>query len=379
MKILQISFHTAPFGSTGKYDSGGLNIYVEKISKELSKNNYVTVVTAEKAESFINGNLEFKSLNLFDKELSVDNKEIYLQEFINKLYESVDLENFDIIHSHYWMSGLVGKEIANKFNKPLVYTSHSLGIFLDGYNKERVDCEKIIMNSSDVITTSSLFEEEMILENYNADSNKLKKITPGVDIEIFTPDTTIKRENIFLSIGRIQEQKRQIDTIKFLDNFRKVENNFRCYFIGGPSGKSGSEYLEELIQTVEDLNLESHIEFLDNLSQTEIRDLLNKSKLLIHTSKFETFGLVVAEANAMGVPVLTTNNGSLLEIVETNKNGYYSENLIDRNVNNFVQNLIQDSKKFNEIMKNCIDKSKNYDWKNTVIEIEKAYQIVVKN
>jgi len=377
MKILQISFHTAPFGSTGKYDSGGLNIYVEKISKELSKNNYVTVVTAERAESFVKGNLEFKSLNLFDKELSVDDKEIYLQEFINKLYESVDLENFDIIHSHYWMSGLVGKEIANKFNKPLVYTSHSLGIFLDGYNKERVDCEKIIMNSSDVITTSSLFEEEMILENYNADSNKLKKITPGVDVEIFTPDTTIKRENIFLSIGRIQEQKGQIDTIKFLDNFRKVENNFICYFIGGPSGKSGSEYLEELIQTVEDLNLESHIEFLDNLTQVEIKELLNKSKLLIHTSKFETFGLVAAEANAMGVPVLTTNSGSLNEIVESNKNGYYSENLIDGNVNIFVKDLLNNNKKFNEIMLNCFEKSNTYNWANTATKIENLYKTFV--
>ena len=85
MKILQISFHTAPFGSAGKYDSGGLNIYVEKISDQLSKNNFVTVVTAEKAESFVKGNLEFKSLNLFDKDLSVDDKEIYLQEFINCL------------------------------------------------------------------------------------------------------------------------------------------------------------------------------------------------------------------------------------------------------------------------------------------------------
>ena len=377
MKILQISFHTAPFGSTGKYDSGGLNIYVEKISKELSKNNYVTVVTAERAESFVKGNLEFKSLNLFDKELSVDDKEIYLQEFINKLYELVDLENFDIIHSHYWMSGLVGKEIANKFNKPLVYTSHSLGIFLDGYNKERVDCEKIIMNSSDVITTSSLFEEVMILENYIADSNKLKKITPGVDIEIFTPDTTIKRENIFLSIGRIQEQKRQIDTIKFLDNFRKVENNFVCYFIGGPSGKSGSEYLEELIQTVEDLNLESHIEFLDTLTQEEIKELLNKSKLLIHTSKFETFGLVAAEANAMGVPVLTTNSGSLSEIVENNKNGYYSESLIDGNVNIFVKDLLNNNKKFNEIMLNCFEKSNTYNWANTATKIENLYKTFV--
>ena len=374
MKILQISFHTAPFGSVGKYDSGGLNIYVEKISDQLAKNNHVTVVTAEKAENFIKGNLEFKSLNLFDKDLSVEDKEIYLQEFINKLYESVDLESFDVIHTHYWLSGLVGKEIANKYNKPLVYTSHSLGIFLDGYNKERVDCEKIIMTSSDIITTSSLFEEDMILKNYNVDSNKMKLITPGVDVEIFSLDQTVKRENIFLSIGRIQEQKGQIETIKFLDNFKKVENNFTCYFVGGPSGKSGNEYLEELKQTVVDFNLESHVEFLNNLSQTEIRDLLNKSKLLIHTSKFETFGLVAAEANAMGVPVLTTNSGSVLEIVESNENGYYSESLIDGNVNNFVKELLNNNDKFHEIMLNCLDKSKAYSWANTAREIEILYK-----
>ena len=193
MKILQISFHTAPFGRAGKYDSGGLNIYVEKISDQLSKNNFVTVVTAEKAESFVKGNLEFKSLNLFDKDLSVEDKEIHMQEFINKLYESIDLESFDVVHTHYWLSGLVGKEIANKFNIPLVYTSHSLGIFLDGYNKERVDCEKIIMTSADVVTTSSLFEEDLILKNYNVDSNKMKQITPGVDVDIFSPEATVKR------------------------------------------------------------------------------------------------------------------------------------------------------------------------------------------
>ena len=374
MKILQISFHTAPFGSAGKYDSGGLNIYVEKISDQLSKNNHVTVVTGEKAESFVKENLEFKSLNLFDKDLSVEDKEIYLQEFINKLNESVDPESFDVIHAHYWLSGLVGKEIANKFNKPLIYTSHSLGIFLDGYNKERVDCEKIIMTSSDVITTSSLFEEDMILKNYNVDANKMKQITPGVDTEIFSPDSTLKRENIFLSIGRIQEQKGQMETIKFLDNFRKVESNFICYFVGGPSGKSGNEYFEELKKTVVDLNLESHIEFLENLPQIEIRDLLNKSKLLIHTSKFETFGLVAAEANAMGVPVLTTNSGSLLEIVESNENGYYSESLIDGNVNNFVKELLNNNDKFLEIMLDCLDKSKVYSWANTAREIEILYR-----
>ena len=376
MKILQISFHTAPFGNVGKYDSGGLNIYVEKISNELSKNNDVTVVTAEKAESFKQGNLDFQSLNLFDQELSVDDKEIYLQEFKTKLYELIDLESFDIIHAHYWLSGLVAKQIKEEFNIPIIFTSHSLGIFLDGYNKERVDCEKIIMNASNVVTASSMYEETMIIENYRIDSSKIKLIKPGVEKEIFTPDPTIMRENIFLSIGRIQEQKGQIETIKFLDNFRKIENNFLCYFIGGPSGKSGNEYLEQLKKSITELNLESHVEFLGSLSQSKIKDLMNRSKLLIHTSQFETFGLIAIEGNSMGVPVLTSNRGSLLEIIEQNVNGYVSENLIDGNVNNFVQNLIHDPKNFNEIMKNCISRSKNYDWKNTVKEIQKAYQIV---
>ena len=377
MKILQISFHTAPFGTAGKYDSGGLNVYVEKISEQLSKNNDVTVVTAEKSESFMEDNLDFQSFNLFDQDLSVEDKEIYLQDFSEKLNKEINLKSFDVIHSHYWLSGLVGKQIANKHNKPLVYTSHSLGIFLDGYNKERVDCEKIIMTSSDAVTVSSKFEEDMISENYKIDPTKIKQITPGVDVEIFIPDLTTKRENIFLSIGRIQEQKGQIEAIKFLDNFRKVENNFFCYFIGGPSGKSGSEYLEELKEIVIELSLESHVEFLDNLPQAKIKELLNKSKLLIHTSKLETFGLVAVEANAMGVPVLTTNSGSLLEIVEHNKNGFYSENLIDGNVNNYVKDLLNNNKKFDEITRNCLEKSKRYNWAETAKEIENFYQLLI--
>ena len=375
MNILQLSFHTAPFGNIGKFDSGGLNVYVEKVSQHLSEDNNVTVVTAEKAENFKKGNLDFYSLNLFEKELSTEKKEKYLVDFRKKLDEAFDLKSFDVIHAHYWLSGLVAKQIANELNLPLIFTSHSLGIFLDGYNKERVDCEKLVMSASNIVTTSSIFEEFMISENYKIDKNKIKKITPGVDKEIFVPELNIERENIFLSIGRIQEQKGQMETINFLDNFRKVENNFKCYFVGGPSGKSGEEYLQILKDTVKNLSLESHVEFLDNLPQITIKELLNKSKLLIHTSKFETFGLVAAEANAMGVPVLTTNNGSLLEIIEDNLNGYCSDSLIDARVNKFVQDMLNDNKKFDEIMLKCIEKSKKYNWISTATEIENLYKL----
>ena len=377
MNILQLAFHTSPFSIVGKNDGGGMSVYVQQISKHLSENHNVTVVTGEKADSFTDKNLEFISLDIFESELNVEDKEIYLQEFKNKLVDSLDLNSFDVIHAHYWLSGLVAKEISNELNIPFIFTSHSLGIFLDGYNKERVDCEKIVMTSTNLVTASSVFETMLIAETYKIDENKIKKITPGVDRKIFIPDLSVEKENIILSIGRIQEQKGQLQTIEFLNNFKKIQNDFKCYFIGGPSGKHGNEYLHELKQTIKDFNLDKHVEFLGDLPQTEIIELFKKAKLLIHTSKFETFGLVAIEANTMGVPVLTTNNGSLMEIIENNKNGYLSENLIDSNVNNFVNNLFNNVTKYEEIHLSCIEKSKKYDWMKTANELESLYQQLV--
>ena len=374
MNILQISFHTSPFGSVGKFDSGGLNVYVQQISKQLSNENNVTVVTAEKAENFKTDNLSFHSLDLFEPGLNIEDKEIFLQEFKETLSRAFELQNYDIIHAHYWLSGLIAKQISDELNIPYVFTAHSLGVFLDGYNKERVDCEKMIMESSNIITASSKYESSLITNSYDIDEKSIIQIPPGVDKEIFTYDSNLERENILLSVGRIQEQKRQMEVLKFIDNFRKIDTNFLCYFVGGPSGKSGDDYLIELKNTVKELNLDSNVEFLGNLTQTEIKILMNRSKLLIHTSQYETFGLVAIEANAMGVPVLTTNRGSLMEIIEHNNNGYISENLIDGMVNNFVKNLLTDDKKFKGMSKYCLEKSKKYDWVNTSEQLVDMYE-----
>lgn len=377
MNILQISYHTAPFGSVGQFDSGGLNVYVQQISKHLSQKHNVTVVTGEKAESFKNQNLEFYSLNLFEPDIPTDDKEIHLIEFNKRLDEVLDLKQFDIIHAHYWMSGLIAKDISNKFNIPYIFTSHSLGVFLEGYNKERADCEKIVMSSSQFITASTSYEETLISDSYQVDSQKIKQIKPGVDSELFSPDPSIDRENIFLSIGRIQPQKGQLETLKFLNSFKEIETDFKCYFVGGPSGSSGEEYLLELKEGVKDYSLDSYVEFLGNLPQVDITSLLNRAKLLIHTSQYETFGLVAIEANSMGVPVLTTNTGSMKEIIVNNKNGYLAKDLFNGNVNTFVKELLLNDKKFDEISGHCLEKSKEYDWVNTAKELENLYKILV--
>ena len=100
MNILQLAFHTSPFNEVGKNDGGGMSIYVQQISRHLSDNHNVTVVTGEKAESFKDNNLEFISLNIFEPELNVEDKEVYLQEFKNKLEESLDPVSYTHLRAH---------------------------------------------------------------------------------------------------------------------------------------------------------------------------------------------------------------------------------------------------------------------------------------
>ena len=377
MNILQISYHTSPYSSLGINDGGGLNVYVQQISKHLSNKHNVTVVTAEKAENFKNENLEFYSLNLFDPDLPMDDKELYLIEFQKKLEETFELNNFDVIHSHYWLSGLVAKDISGKFNIPYIFTSHSLGVFLEGYNNERTDCEKIVMTSSNFVTASTNYENILLSESYKIDKKKIKLIKPGVDENLFSPDPNLSRENIFLSIGRIQKQKRQLEAIEFLSSFREINNDFKCYFIGGPSGNSGDDYFVELKEIVKDLDLESHIEFLGNLPQSKIREFLNRSKLLIHTSEYETFGLVAIEAHSVGVPVISINQGSLKEIIDNNINGYIAESFKDPYLNEFILKILNDDKFADYISKSAINSAKKYDWKNTTKELNNLYESLI--
>jgi glycosyltransferase involved in cell wall biosynthesis len=374
MNILQLSFHTSPYSELGVNDGGGLNLYVQQISKYLSNNHNVTVVTAEKAESFKKENLEFYSLNLFEPDLPMEDKELHLIEFQKKLEETFELNNFDIIHSHYWLSGLVAKDISDKFNIPYIFTSHSLGVFLEGYNNERADCEKIIMTAANFVTASSNYENSLISESYKIDKKKIKLIKPGVDENLFSPDPSLSRENIILSIGRIQKQKRQLEAIEFLNTFREIENDFKCYFIGGPSGTSGDDYFLELKEIVKELSLESHVEFLGNLPQSKIRELLNRSKLLIHTSQYETFGLVAIEAHSVGVPVVSINQGSFKEIIDNNINGYIAESFEDQYLNEFILKIFNDDKFADYVSKSAINSSKKYDWKHTSEKLNLLYQ-----
>ncbi|MDC3404632.1 glycosyltransferase [Acidimicrobiia bacterium] len=216
MNILQISFHTAPMNSLGVNDGGGLNVYVESISKELSKDNIVHIITGEQAKNINKKNLKLSSFNLFTNQANTEEKKEFLDEFIEKTFQYIEEHEIDVVHAHYWLSGLVAKEIKQRYKIPFIFTSHSLGVFIQDNGLDRISAEKEIFNSADKITASSQFEKENLLNRYGADKLKIHIVTPGLDKKTFKAFRGGEKEK-YHSLGwKNTKTKRTITNLRFI-------------------------------------------------------------------------------------------------------------------------------------------------------------------
>ena len=374
MNILQISFHTAPMNSLGVNDGGGLNVYVEAISKELAKDNTVHIITGEEAKNINKKNLKLSSFNLFSNQSNIYEKKDFLDEFINKTFQYIEEHEIDVVHAHYWLSGLVAKEIQQKYKIPFIFTSHSLGVFVQENGLERISAEKEIFNIADKITASSKFEKDNLLNRYGVDKLKIHITTPGLDKKIFKAYRGVKRNNTILSVGRIQKQKGQLQTLDLFKSLQHRIKGLELIFVGGPSGVDGDAYLTKMKNRIEELKIEEEVQFLGSLSQKKLVKLMKKSTLLIHSAESETFGLVAIEAHRLGVPVLSTNQGSFKEIISNNENGLVAKSFDDVQVYDFIIKLFEDDKYRSQVINNAVKNSLMFNWEITAENLRKAYK-----
>ena len=377
MNILQISYHTSPMNSLGVNDGGGLNVYVEAISKELAKDNTVHIITGEEAKNINKKNLKLSSFNLFSNQSNIYEKKDFLDEFINKTFQYIEEHEIDVVHAHYWLSGLVAKEIQQKYKIPFIFTSHSLGVFVQENGLERIRAEKEIFNSADKITASSKFEKDNLLNRYGVDKLKIHITTPGLDKKIFKAYRGEKRNNTILSVGRIQKQKGQLQTLDLFKSLQHRIKGLELIFVGGPSGVDGDAYLTKMKNRIEELKIEEEVQFLGSLSQKKLVKLMKKSTLLIHSAESETFGLVAIEAHRLGVPVLSTNQGSFKEIISNNENGLVAKSFDDVQVYDFIIKLFEDDKYRSQVINNAVKNSLVFNWEITAENLKKAYKSII--
>ena len=374
MNILQISYHTSPMNSLGVNDGGGLNVYVEAISKELAKDNTVHIITGEEAKNINKKNLKLSSFNLFSNQSNIYEKKDFLDEFIDKTFQYIEEHEIDVVHAHYWLSGLVAKEIQQKYKIPFIFTSHSLGVFVQENGLDRISAEKEIFNIADKITASSKFEKDNLLNRYGVDKLKIHITTPGLDKKIFKAYRGVKRNNTILSVGRIQKQKGQLQTLDLFKSLQYRIKGLELIFVGGPSGVDGDAYLTKMKNRIEELKIEEEVQFLGSLSQKKLVKLMKKSTLLIHSAESETFGLVAIEAHRLGVPVLSTNQGSFKEIISNNENGLVAKSFDDVQVYDFIIKLFEDDEYRSQVINNAVKNSLVFNWEITAENLRKAYK-----
>jgi len=374
MNILQISFHTAPMNSLGVNDGGGLNVYVEAISKELAKDNTVHILTGEQAKNINKKNLKLNSLNLFSTNENTNEKKKFLDEFIEKTFQYIEEHDIDVIHAHYWLSGLVAKKVKEKYKIPFIFTSHSLGVFVQENNLGRISSEQEIFNAADKITASSIFEKENLLTRYGVDKLKIHIVTPGLNKKIFKAYRGEKRNNTILSVGRIQKQKGQLQTLDLFKSLQYRIKGLELVFVGGPSGADGESYLNKMKNRIEELRIEEEVKFVGSLSQKKLVKLMRKSKLLIHSAENETFGLVAIEAHRLGVPVLSMNQGSFKELISNNENGLVAKSFDDVQVYDFIIKLFEDAEYRSQVINSAVKNSLVFNWEITAENLKKAYK-----
>ena len=353
MKICTISFHSCPYSSLGGNGSGGMSVYLRELTAGLVEYPQVSIDIITRAQNPVCVEAKDVSPQIRVVQLKggpeypIDRKNLYefIPEFAGNLegYIQRKKENYDVVHSHYWLSGLAGGYLKNKLGLPLVHTYHTLGFMKSRAlgqkeHKDRENSERYLARVSDLIVSPSTEERESLVNEYGILPAKAKVVYPGVNPRLFYPvenRTILKRTGfhpddfVLLFVGRIEPVKGLMSVVDALMILKEKNpalfEKTRLIVIGGGKKKeelSANEEVSRIKGAIGRQGLKNRVKFLGSIGQVQLRKYYSASDALVVPSLYESFGLVAVEALACGTPVLVSQIGKLKSIVKEGKNGF---------------------------------------------------------
>jgi D-inositol-3-phosphate glycosyltransferase len=348
-RVAMVSVHACPLARLGGRDSGGMNVYVRELARELGSRGVEVDVYTRWRERY---DPQIQALGSNARVVHVRSgplgyypkMQVYarLPEFIDSVLEMSEGNGrpYDVVHSHYWLSAEVAEVLRHRWKVPVVQMFHTLGLVkreamddsLDGEDEVRIAAEQLATRAADRIVASSEIELNELVTLYRADPEKVRVIPLGVDTALFRPlrQADARRalgrdacENVVLFVGRI-EQIKGIDVLLralALLFFRRPElrENTCLIVVGGAidpnDDGSESEKIAELRGMVRQHRMEENVEFVGSLTQEQLRLYYAAADLCAVPSLTESFGLVALEAMACGIPVVATRVGGLQTLV----------------------------------------------------------------
>lgn len=408
-KIAVLSVHTSPLDNPGTGDAGGMNVYIAETSKRLAERNVeVDIFTRAtspdippKVEAFPGvtvhhieaGPYGGLSKNELPGQLCAVTAGVMRQEA--KLPEGA----YDLVHSHYWLSGQVGWLASEKWRVPLVHTMHTMAkvknlALAEGDTPEptvRVIGEEQVVRAATRLVANTHRESAELIELYDADAQRVDVIHPGVDLDIFNPGlgklaTRVKLniaedDFVLLFVGRIQPLKAPDVLLSAVREMLKIrpgiQSKLKVLICGGPSG-SGLEHPQSLSELAKDLGLTSLIEFLQPRPATELVDLYRCADLVVVPSYSESFGLVAIEAQACGTPVVAAAVGGLVTAVKNEHSGILLGNHQPKNWANTILQLLEKPELRLQMSQNALKHASKFSWSVTADALLETYRKAIE-
>jgi D-inositol-3-phosphate glycosyltransferase len=350
-RVATLSVHTSPLDQPGCGDAGGLNVYVTEVAKLLAERGIEVEIFTRATSSELPPSVELAP-------------GVVVRHIVAGPYEGLDKNDlpaqlcaftsgvlreeaahepgwFDLVHSHYWLSGQVGWLAKERWGVPLVHTMHTMAkvknaLLAAGDSPEpamRAIGEAQVVAAADRLIASTRDEAAQLVELYDADPARIETVAPGVDLELFTPgDRGLARSRlginpdavVLLFVGRIQPLKAPDVVLRaaasMLESAPALRDRLVVAVVGGPSG-SGLDEPEQLSKLAGAMGIADVVRFDPPASRERIADYYRAADVTMVPSYSESFGLVAIESQACGTPVVAARVGGLLTAVRDGVSG----------------------------------------------------------
>jgi len=408
MHIAMLSYHTCPLATLGGKDTGGMNVYVRELTRQLGEMQvHVDVFTRSQDEHVPHVLHDLGYCNRVvhvpaGPEFPLPRQELagYLPQFVSGIeaFASQKGIRYDLIHSHYWLSGLAAKELAQRWQVPIVQMFHTLELMKqrvartpnEAEGDYRLRGEREVLRIADRIIAATPAELAQLQWLYNADTRKVTVIPPGVDLRHFYPIPPDEAkefigvppcDQMLLFVGRIEPLK-GIDTLIEAISILRQRGVYVCLSVIGGEPEAGQESasaeMTRLKALSESYGLTDMVAFLGKRSQDTLPYYYSAAEAVVVPSQYESFGMVALEAMACGTPVVASQVGGLAFLVQDGETGFTVPMddpvaLADR-----LHNLCADPELRRRMGERAANFAKEYAWEKIAKKMVGVYDSLIR-
>jgi len=412
LRIAMLSYHTCPLATLGGKDTGGMNVYVRDLTRALGRVGiHVDVFTRSQDEHVphVLHDLGFGNRVVHipaGPEVPIPKDELvnFIPQFVSGIRSFASEKGlyYDLIHSHYWMSGLAGFSLMEAWGIPMVHMFHTLGEMKNRVargpdqieSKQRIIAENEILSTANRIVAATLAERAQLQWLYKAEPKKIVVIPPGVDVSHFYPIPVdeakafigIKPDDqMVLFVGRIEPLKGVDTLIQAMSclNFGEFtsEKPIRLTIIGGDPDVNPEEMSKEMARLQKmcnDLLMGKMVIFLGKRDQDTLPYYYSAADVLVMPSHYESFGMVALEAMACGTPVIASQVGGLAFLVQDGVTGYHVPDDDPNELCERLKQLLSDNELRRTLGIQANKYAQEYSWDKITEQIVRLYKDVLE-